>query len=269
MPSRHPVSRDLWQDLANRWNRLGPPLRPSPEDIKTVHQALGRTPGPSLLLGVTPELSALNSRIIALDNSAGMIGALWPENRENHPAVQGDWRDMPFADNSFTTAIADGSFTLLDYPRQYQQVFAHLQRVIRPGGQLIVRVFASPETGETCETVCNEAMAGNINGFHAFKWRLSMAITSETGDPNLQVADTLAAFNRLLPDREQLARASGWDMEDIATIDFYQGTAARYSYPTLTQFRRIIPACFRETGLARGSYELAERCPTLLLEHAP
>jgi ubiquinone/menaquinone biosynthesis C-methylase UbiE len=175
---------------------------------------------------------------------------------------------MPFADDSFDGVVGDGSFTLLEYPLQYRQLFSHLERVMKPGGLLIVRIFAAPETGETCAMACSDAMHGKIQGFHAFKWRLSMAMTSEACNPNLRVADTHEMFNHLLPDRERLARASGWSMEDISTIDFYQGSSARYSYPTLTQFRHIIPPGFRETGLIRGTYELAERCPILALELA-
>ena len=252
--------------MANQWNRLGPPLRPCHEDVENFRQLLGAPEGLHLLLGITPELSDLAPHLIAVDNSAGMIGAVWPGNTTGHKAIQADWLDMPFADNTFDAVIADGSLTLLDYPLQYQQLFSQLKRVIRPGGKLVIRIFASPDSGETCAAVCRDAMAGQIAGFHAFKWRLSMALAAESQNPNLFVADTREIFNRLLPDREQLSRTTGWNPEDIATIDFYHESPARYSYPTLPQLRRVLPQEFRETGLLRGSYELAERCPILALE---
>lgn len=70
-----------WQTFAARWSRLGPPLRPGPEDVEHFRRALGDTPGECLLLGVTPELSGLSARLTALDNSADMIRALWPQDR--------------------------------------------------------------------------------------------------------------------------------------------------------------------------------------------
>ena len=254
-----------WKSFADHWNRLGPPLRPGSEDVAIFRHLLGPAEGMNLLLGVTPELSDF-AQLIAVDNSAGMLAAVWPGNRPGRHAVQADWLDMPFANDMFDTIMADGSFTTLDYPLQYDQLFAQLQRVLKPGGRLVVRLFANSEVGESCAAVCHDAMAGRISGFHAFKWRLSMAVTTETGNPNLRVADTFDVFSRLLPDREQLAQASGWSMEDIATMDFYRNAAARYSYPALSRFRQIIPPGFRETGLAHGSYELAERCPILSLE---
>lgn len=255
-----------WQKFSDLWSRLGQPMRPGREDVKSFGRLLGGTEGMHLLLGVTPELSDLVQYLVAVDDNAGMIGAIWPGDRAGRHAVQANWLDMPFADNSFDTVMADGSFTPLDYPLQYDRLFAQLQRVLKPGGRMVVRIFAAPEAGETCATVCDEAMAGRIAGFHAFKWRLSMAATSETRNPNLNVADTYETFNRLLPDRERLAQATGWSLEDIALMDLYRNSAARYSYPTLTQFRQAIPSCFRETDIAYGSYELAECCPTLLLE---
>ena len=93
-----------------------------------------------------------------------------------------------------------------------------------------------------------------------------MAMTAELGDPNISVAEIHKLFNRLLPDRKQFAKATGWDQKDIATIDVYRESPATYSFPTLSQLRRTLPRWLNEIGLAHGSYELAERCPMLILE---
>lgn len=261
-----PPQKNHWNDLARQWNKLASPLRPCREDVETIQQALEPGDGLCLLLGVTPEFTGLPARLVAIDNSAAMIGALWPGNQAGRNVVRGDWLDLPFAQNSFDTIIGDGSLTLLSYPLQYERLFAQLSRMLKPGGKILIRFFVSPEQGETCAEVCHEAISGRIGGFHAFKWRLSMAVAAESQSPNISVADTHAAFNRLLPDRKRLAEATGWSHEDIATIDLYRGSPARYSYPTLSQLRRVFPQCFKETGLTQGSYELAERCPILILE---
>lgn len=241
-------------------------MRPCREDVRAIQQSLGGADGLHLLLGVTPELTSLAGQLVAIDNSAAMIGALWSGNQAGRYIVRGDWLDMPFAENSFDAIIGDGSLTLLSYPLQYECLFTQLNRTLKPGGKILIRFFVSPEQGETCADVCHEALSGRIDGFHAFKWRLSMAVAAESQSPNISVADTHAAFNRLLPDRKQLAKSTGWSHEDIATIDLYDGSPARYSYPTLSQLRRVFPQCFKETGLMYGSYELAERCPILALE---
>lgn len=252
-----------WQTFAERWNRLGSPLRPCAEDVENFSSALGDTPGYCLLLGVTPELANLSAHISALDNSADMIRALWPQDK---PVILGDWLAMPFEPCSFDNVIGDGCPVLLSWPLQYQKLFAQVGRVLKPGGKLLLRVFVGAETAESTEQVCSDALAGRMKSFHAFKWRLSMAIAATSPDYTFCIADTLATFDRLLPDRERLAAASGWCMDEIKTIDFYRGSTARYSYPPLSQLRKTIPLGLKEYEPLYGSYELAERCPLLVLE---
>ncbi len=258
--------KDHWSDLAQKWNRLASPLRPCPEDVGIIQQALAPGGGSYLLLGVTPELTSPAGHLIALDHNAAMVAAVWPGNHGGRSAVQGDWLQMPFAAHSFDAIIGDGSLTLLSYPSQYRGVLDQCKQVLKPGGKILIRLFASPEQTETCAEVCAAARDRRIDNFHAFKWRLSMALAAETHDVHVNVADTHAAFNRLLPDRKSLAETTGWALEAINTIDFYAGSVARYSYPSLAQVRAILAPDFRETGLTQGSYELAERCPTLILE---
>lgn len=266
MLMQKPSPNNHWDNIARQWNKLASPLRPCHEDVGIIRQFLEPDGGLCLLLGVTPEFTSLPINLVAMDNSAAMIGALWPGYQAGHNIVRGDWLDMPFAANSFDTIIGDGSLTLLLYPLQYERLFDQLNRTLKPGGKILFRLFVSPEQGETCADVCHEALSGRIGSFHAFKWRLSMAVAAESQSPNISVADTHAAFSRLLPDRKQLAKATGWSHEDISTIDAYCGSTARYSYPTLSQLRLALPQCFKETGLMYGSYELAERCPILALE---
>jgi SAM-dependent methyltransferase len=216
---------NYWQGFAQRWNRLGSPLRPCTEDVANFRSAMGDASGRSLLLGVTPELAELAPDLTAIDNSPAMIGALW-NNR--HEAILGDWLAMPFAANSFDTIIGDGCLVLLAQPQQHERFFEQLARAVAPGGRILLRVFVSPELPETREQVCRDASAGKMKGVHAFKWRLSMSIASESSDYTLSVAETSATFDRLIPDRRQLAAATGWRDDEIETIDFYRGSDARY-----------------------------------------
>lgn len=260
--------KDHWSDFASKWHRMASPLRPCPEDVDIIQRALAPGGGSYLLLGVTPELTNPPGHLTALDHNAAMIGAVWPGNHSRRNAVQGDWLQMPFAAHSFDAIIGDGSLTLLSYPAQYRGVLAQCKQMLKPGGKILIRLFASPEQAETCADVCAAALDGRIGSFHAFKWRLSMTFAAETPDAHVNVTDTYAAFNRMLPDRGALAKATGWAAETIDTIDFYRGSAARYSYPTLSQVRAILAPDFREIALLQGSYELAERCPTIILECA-
>ena len=238
-------------------------MRPCAEDVENFRQAIGRDPGRCLLLGVTPELATIAPDLTAIDNSSDMIGALWHGKRE---AILGDWLDLPFADGSFDTLVGDGCLALLSHPDQHGRFFEQLSRVIAPNGKIVIRVFVGAEQKESPAQVCQDALAGKMKGFHAFKWRLSMALASESADYNFRVAETLATFDRLIPDRARLASVTGWRMDDIETIDFYRDSEAVYSYPTLAQVRQTIPPTLLESDLIYGHYELAERCPILVFE---
>jgi SAM-dependent methyltransferase len=264
MPSSPSIEH--WQNFARHWHRLGSPLRPCSEDVENFRHEMGSDPGRCLLLGVTPELAGLSATLTAIDNSASMIAELWSSRNTGNPVILGDWLNLPFANGSFDTIIGDGCLVLLSHPAQHQRFFEQLGRVISPGGKIVLRAFVSPEQGESREHVCQEALAGRIKSFHAFKWRLSMAIASGTAGHNISVAETCATFDQLIPDRQLLASVTGWSAEDIATIDIYRNSDARYSYPTLAQVRQIISASLDETGMIYGHYELAERCPILVLE---
>jgi SAM-dependent methyltransferase len=256
-PNKH------WQDFAQQWDRLGSPLRPCAQDVENFRSAMGDDPGRCLLLGVTPELADTAPQLTAIDNNADMIGALW---HSEHKAVLGDWLDMPFPDASFDTLIGDGCLVLLSHPAQQREFFAQVTRVLSPCGRILLRVFVNPAQGESAQTVCADALAGNMKGIHAFKWRLSMALAANAPDFGVNVADTSTTFDRLLPDRNQLSSATGWSRSEIETIDLYRGSTARYSYPTLAAVRQTIPPILKEIDVLYGRYELAERCPILVLE---
>ena len=266
MLMQNSFQKDHWNDHAKQWSRIASPLRPSHEDTEIIQQALEPGDGNYLLLGVTPEFASLPGSLVAIDHNAAMIRAVWPGNHSGRNAIQGDWLHLPFGEGAFDAVIGDGCLTLLSFPLQYEQLFSQLRGVLKSRGKVLVRVFASPDKAESCADVCREAINGKAGNFHAFKWRLAMAMTAESGEPNISVAEIHKLFNRLLPDREQLAKASGWDQKDIATIDVYHESSATYSFPTLSRLRQIFPRGLHETGLAHGSYELAERCPTLVLE---
>jgi hypothetical protein len=125
----------------------------------------------------------------------------------------------------------------------------------------------APDKAEPVAAVCEKAVEGAIRSFHAFKWCLAMAIVAEADDPNIPVVKIRDVFNAALPDRARLARSSGWSAEDIDTIDVYRGSAEVYSFPTFEQLRAAVPGAFADLRLVpAGSYELAERCPLVIMD---
>ena len=263
------MRRSHWADYHRLWNRLKPPQRPHPEAVAAFGLQVGKQARRILLLGVTPELAPLGASLVAVDRNRAMIGAIWPGDRADRWAIQADWLALPFARSSFTAAIGDGSFNNLLYPAQYRQLFAELVASVRPGGRLAMRVFTSPERAESLAELREAALSGRAGSFHAFKWRLASAIIGEGGDPNIPVERILDGFEALFPDRGALARAAAWAVDDIATIDSYRGSADVYSFPTVAQFRATLhPATAQFRVESSGSYELAERCPLVIVDLA-
>ena len=93
-----------------------------------------------------------------------------------------------------------------------------------------------------------------------------MAIASQSPGYTFRIAETLRTFDSHFPDRIKLTDAMGWDIQDVATLDLYRDSAALYSYPPLSELRKILPKTLVEIDLSYGHYELAERCPLLVLE---
>lgn len=218
---------------------------------------------PCLLLGVTPELAVLPGAIVAIDWSDAMIEQVWPGSTPNRAIVQGDWLDMPFAPGSFGAALGDGSLNMLRWPNEYQVVLDWLGSLVRPGGRIVFRCFTSPDVAEPLEELATRSMAGEVAGFHAFKWRLAMSTAQASGTPNVALRAVWEAFEIHFADRALLSHATGWDLATIAEIDDYALSPLEMSFPTKAQLFGITPHARLVAG---HGYELAERCPLLVVD---
>jgi hypothetical protein len=223
--------------------------------------------GRVLLLGVTPELAAIGSRIVAADWSASAVAKMWPGNGRARQALRANWLALPCGAGTFSAAIGDGSLNCLLYPRDYRHALGELARVVRPGGRIAIRLYTRPEIGESQSVIRTQALAGDVGTIHALKWRLAHAMCAERAVANVAVRDILATFNHMFPDRSALRGATAWTDEEIATVDAYRDLADVFSFPTVDQVLAVMPPWW---GTARlewpGRYELAERCPLLIID---
>jgi ubiquinone/menaquinone biosynthesis C-methylase UbiE/8-oxo-dGTP pyrophosphatase MutT (NUDIX family) len=79
---------------------------------------------------------AESHEVVAIDVNAGPHGLAALSRAQRHfMALQAELDSLPFASNSFDVAIANAS---LHYSRNVEQSFEQVQRVLRPGGKLIV-----------------------------------------------------------------------------------------------------------------------------------
>lgn len=256
---------DHWDRYARHWELLGPPLRPPPDAVSAYTRELRPEGRSVLLLGVTPELSAFGASIVAVDETAAIIAALWPGDRPGRRAVVGDWLDLPIADASVEVVVGDGCLNAVSLRSQRRRLLEQIARVLKPGGRAAIRLFAGPETPEDLSAVTADAAQGRIANFHALKWRVAMACAAQHPERQIFVADILRSFNDLFPDRTELVRRTGWPAEVINTIDSYAGSSAEYNFVPAEALAEEAAQVFGQVRLApTGTYALSERCPLLV-----
>lgn len=260
-------SHNLPRDFHRRWPTLKPPLRPHESVARQIAALLADCADPILLLGVTPELAAIDRQIVAMDWNAEMIALAWPGDSATRRAICADWKAMPLDAASVGGAMGDGVITMLSWPDEQPLLLAELWRVVRPGGRIALRCFATPEDHPPVEAIAAEAMRGALT-FHAFKQRFNMAAAREGDTITVASARLYERFEDLFPDRAALAAASGWSLDTIAEIDAYEGSTYIHCYPSRAELTALLdhwwpaPHRFIETS----GYPIADHCPLLILE---
>ncbi len=257
---------EAWSEFHLRFPSLRPPQSVTPDTAARVAAALEGHDDRVLLLGVTPALTGIGRSLVAVDRSANMIANVWPGDDARRHVVEADWRAMdPGGD--FSAVIGDGSFNCLAWPGDHAAAFARLGALLRPGARFVLRFFVTPEPCERIAALADATQAGQVESIHALRWRLGMALCAERGAVNIPVTDIYALFERLFPDRALLAGQTGWTIDEIGTIDFYRASPDIISFPTMRQIRAAVPPGFSDVRLlSSGDYDLAERCPLVVMD---
>jgi hypothetical protein len=263
------LGQDDWDDFHRRWSRLKPPLRANEEVVAAIGAIIADHRARALLLGITPELANIAASTIAVDKSESMIARIWPGDTTTRRAVLGNWLAMPLNAREFSAVIGDGSLNVIDFA-DYAVLFSRLEKILLPDARLAVRIYETPASCETVAQLRDAAMAGAIAGFHAFKWRLAMAMASDRKKPTVAVAAIHAVFEQIFSDRDSLAKATGWSRADIDEIDAYAEQDIFLNFPTRAEVLAVLPKSFFSPRFeTSGTYELAERCPILVADFAP
>ncbi len=263
-----------WEKHAAQWNHIGPPLRPCPQDLQFVQTqvndiARARNRVEALLLGVTVELTGIswptNCSLMAVDSSRAMLIQRWraPAGIKS-AALQGLWDQLPVTRNSLDLVLADGSLSALPNVRGLTEVLRELAAVLCPGGRIVTRLFIRQETEPTPGEVIDAMRRGKYGSFHVFKFRLLMALHNSPTEGVL-LNSVYQSVCDAIPDRAAVARELGWPLESINTIDAYKDVSGRYYFPRLAQFRELMRGDLGELDCLVPTYEMGERCPTLIL----
>lgn len=275
-PEINKLTDSHWESSPSWWDFLGSPLRPTRQDLDFLElELLPKIKTISsrkkiILLGVTPEIATLpwdeDTEIIAVDSSPNMIRTIWPESQvPRGKVICGDWQELPLSDSSCDLILGDGCFTLLDYPSGYQKLLQEAFRVLKPKGLLSMRFFLKPSRAEEDKVIFEQLRNKSINNFHAFKWRLAMALQKSI-EEGVKVSDIWQVWQQEVSNPEKLLQDLGWPIDLLSTIDIYKGSSSFYTFPTLLEVRNLFFLRFTELSSFFPNYELGERCPTIFFQ---
>ena len=267
------MADDHWKNTTlNLKPPVRPPWHPSREDAAFMREWTSPVLEKAslrkvLVLGVTPEIVQLNwppgAHVVAIDSSPAMIASLWHGNASvpSHVACA-RWQLLPVKDAQFDAVVGDGSLNALSSLEEYGKVMGEVSRVLKSDGVFVLRCFVRPPQIETPERVLSKAMEGEFPTTAAFRMRFAFAMADADG--SIGLAALRDAFNALVPDRDALARLTGWPRQDIDRVDTDKDSRVRLTFPTQSQLVSLSEPVFRVEDSARGTYTQAEHCPTFL-----
>jgi hypothetical protein len=249
---------------SSSWNKLTPPLRPT-DYVANSFRSLSK-PGKTLMFGVTPELHAVFSDLLAVDSNPEMIRTVWPGDTLLRTARVGEWSSLSFRPNTFASVIGDGALTMLASLSNIRNVQAKAYDWLEPGGTFVQRLFERPSTAVTIDqlkTILSQPATMNWNAFKL----LMMMYQAELNAGINSLPGVLDLFNKLAPDRDAVCAVTGWERATVDTIDLYQGITSVTYKPNRAEWISAVPdnAVNISFHLLPG-YDLYEICPMMVWE---
>jgi SAM-dependent methyltransferase len=203
--------------------------------------------------------------VIAVDRAIEMFFSVWSPVTtalKSH-RLNAQWLDLPLRSGTFDLICGDGCNPSLSFPSAARASLQEFHRVLRPGGVLALRLFLRPDHEVRSEDLVTAAARGEIGTFHGFKIRLAMALQRDPA-AGVRLRDVWNEWNRLVPDSREFERSTGWPAATIATIDSYRDATATYAFPSLAEWRDVVPEDLEEILHMTPSYDAGTGFPTLI-----
>jgi hypothetical protein len=132
----------------------------------------------------------------------------------------------------------------------------------------IFRLFVPPQERESPAAVLQTLLEGRISNLNILKLRLAMSL-QESATTGVQLKKVWCAIHEIAADMEILAEKIGWPIEHLLAMNVYGCSTARYSFVTVNQVIDLFclnPGGFNLNCIHVPSYELGERCPTIVFQ---
>ena len=270
------LSNGHWERVATIWRHIGPPLRPSEQDIAFYREAVQEWTTPRgiprvLLLGVTPELYHLpwpvGTDLLAVDRTQAMIDAVWPGPMESVQCE--DWLKLTLPEASRDIVLCNGGLHLLAYRHGQCRLVRSLGSVLSDRGLCILRLFVAPAQPESPDSVIKDLLEGRIPNMSILKLRLGISL-QKTGTEGVALGAIWRAIHDAAPDLKGLASELGWDVAETLAIHTYRDSSALFHFVTLDQVTNMFcvsPGGFEVHQVRRPSYPWGEQFPTIIFQH--
>ena len=252
MTTTHWANRSRTRDLS------GPPLRPN-QEIMDCFTSLVPADQNILLLGVTKEIATAYNNVTAVEREPAMIENVWVGNSKTKRAILDNWLTVDFPDNTFDAILGDGSLNMLSEPGQVNTFVNRALPWLKPGGQIICRMFTRPDTPITMARIHAETKNPTAN-FSALRRLIPMYIAEKNG-PRVPVRLISNLFDQMFPDRTILP----WTPEQMTTLDAYYTSEAKTWFPTRTEILLELPNIVYAKFKDVGTYDIADTCPMLII----
>lgn len=264
-----------WVDV-QRTSRLQPPRAPSHEDgvmMLELARDLIDVPRqvPVVVFGVTPEIIGLdwpgNVELLAVDANPAVVDAAWvPSEKVRSQVIVSAWDSMPIEPGSIDLIVGDCSFNALPDEGQYAAVAGECARVLRAGGQAILRFFASSYPCKTPREAIVDAQACPDGRLSNFRLDLAMAISGAHGFVTSR--EIKRVFYDLVPDRAAFAARAGAavaEVERVIDMPAARFPDMRLNYFTTEQIARLVAPGLTIDAVQYPSYLMGHACPTIRL----
>ncbi len=265
-----------WPHVAQIWDQVTPPLRPSAEDLSVYQKiidACTHRPEPLrvLVLGVTPEIYRLNwppaTALHAVDRSPDMIKHVWPG-----PATSvtcDDWCSMSLPPRSFDLTICDGGLALLRYPEDQAALARKLSEIVVSGGKCVFRLFCTDGDSASVEEIFSELRQHKVPDLSTLKLRLWAALQSSmrAGMPVHDVWSVVAEFAN--DDLGRFAEEQGWPIENVLALAQHKNSHARYYLSGVREIQEIFVSAtkaFRIAEAYQRDNAVGALCPIVVLD---
>ncbi|MDA0821678.1 MAG: class I SAM-dependent methyltransferase [Proteobacteria bacterium] len=264
-----------WPHIARIWQQVTPPLRPSKFDLAIYQSVLddreSASPLRILVLGVTPEIRGLNAPLTtvwrSVDRSGDMIKYVWPGNPNEVQCTTWDAMDFPHA--SFDIVFCDGGLCLLAYPDQHTALAEKLSTILRPGGQLVIRLFCGDGRADSVDDVLADLAHHKIPNLSVLKLRLWVALQTSVTD-GVRPHDVWSVISRYADHNlRRLAEGHGRPIEHVLALENHKDSDARYHLLQVADVEQLLVkqrGQFKITGVHRSSEALGNLTPIVRLE---